>query len=176
MNLLRTLFFASLVSCGGGEETGPTEIIVSTCGDIDGYDGGDTGNIPDVVGNWTSAFAYSISDDDCGLPLDPDDAFPFLNSPFEVAGAAPAGLRLEFNDKSINWLHGIESATGGIVFSGTGDSNYGELHIAVSGLLYEDSDLGRPTIEGMVILAIDTDSSGTIDCTVKGDWRAIYSG
>jgi hypothetical protein len=140
MNLLRTLLLASLVSCGGGEDTGPTEIIVSTCGDIDGYDGGDTGNIPDVVGSWTSAFAYSISDDDCGLPLDPDDAFPFLN------------------------------------FSGTGDSNYGELHIAASGLLYEDTDLGRPAIEGMVILAIDTDSSGTIDCTVKGDWRAIFSG
>ena len=176
MNLLRILLLTSFVACGGGEDTGPTEVIVSTCGDIDGYDGGDTGNIPNVVGNWTSAFAYSISDDDCGLPLDPDDAFPFLNSPFEVAGAAPAGLRLEFNDKNIEWLHGIESPTGGIVFSGLGDSNYGDLHIAVSGLLYEDFGLGRPVIEGMIILAIDTDSSGTIDCTVKGDWRAIFSG
>ena len=176
MKTLKFLFIAFLVACGGADDTGPTEIIVSTCGDIDGYDGGDTGNIPNVVGNWTSAFAYSITDDDCGLPVQLDDAFPFLNSPFEVAGAAPAGLRLEFNDKNIDWLHGIESATGGIVFSGTGDSNYGNLHIAVSGLLFEDVDLGRPTIEGMVIIAIDTDKSGTIDCTAKGDWRAIYSG
>lgn len=171
-----TILVVLLAGCGRGQDTGPTQVIVSTCGDIDGYYGGDTGNIPNVVGNWTSAFAYSLSDDDCGLPSEIDDAFPFLNSPFEVAGVAPAGLRLEFNDESINWLHGVESPTGGIVFSGTGTSNYGDLQLAVSGLLYEDFGLGRPVIEGMVIIAIDTDSSGTIDCTVKGDWRAIFSG
>lgn len=174
---ITSLAIIALTGCGEGQDTASDPMIVSTCGDIDGGYGTDTGNVPDVLGNWTSSFAAGIHDDDCGLHSEPYNAFSFLNSPFEIAGVAPAGLRMELSDDSIGWLHGIESSTGGMVFSGQFDSSYGTAHIAVSGLVYEDAGLGGVAAwEGMVIIGIDTDLSGSIDCTVKGDFRALHSG
>lgn len=161
-----------LTACGGGaESTAPP--ATTACGDVDGS-GGDTGDVPDVLGAWTASFASSLSEDGCALSGTLTENFGFLNQPFDIAGAAPYSLRLEPSGLD-DTFYGNESATGGLVFSGQTDASQGLLNIAFGGLLYTDPYTGRTMWEGMVFLGVDQNKDGGIDCTIRGDWTAIRS-
>ena len=170
-----SILAALALGCGGPADTAPPIIIsVAPCGDVDGT-GGDTGDVPDVIGLWTSTFGSELIDSTCTLSGQAVDHFPWLNTPFEIAGSAPTGLRLE-NDGLDGYLFGVESSTGGMVFSGQSDSADGTLHVAVSGLVYQDTIAGRTIWDGMVFIGIDDDGDNNIDCTVRGNWTGIKSG
>lgn len=162
-------------ACGGSSESGIQTIdVIQDCGDIDGY-GGDTGNVPDVLGAWTASFATGMSEDQCSLPDDVITSFPFLNDPIDIGGSVPSNLHLELGSLDER-LHGLEASTGGMVFSGQVDGNAGTLNLSIGGLVYEDVYTGRTLWDGMVFIGVDQNEDGSIDCTVRGDWTAIKSG
>ncbi len=161
-----------LAACGDNNDTqGLTDPADLGCGDVDG----DTGPVPDVLGSWTANFASTLSKDDCNLTDGVTGSFPWLNTPIEIGGGAPASLHLEFGGLDERF-YGIESPSGGMVFSGETTSNSGILHIAIAGLVYTDAYTQRDTWDGMVFLGVDQNEDGSIDCTVRGDWTALKSG
>ena len=152
------------------EETG----LDALCGDIDGQ-GGDTGDIPNVLGLWSAQFALNMFDENCN-DID-KSAVSYLTGPIEVSGYVPDGLRLDFGSNSDRRLRGILSTTGGVTFAGQIDQAHGTLHIAVGGLLYEDNSMGgRTVINGAVFVGVDTNKDGQIDCDMRGDWIGFKSG
>jgi hypothetical protein len=161
----------ALAGCFGkpdGEDTAP-----ASCGDVDGT-GGETGDVPDVIGLWTSTFGYEQFAENCDGTL-AVDSFPWLGGAVEIEGWAPTGLRLTF-DGDADDLGGVIAPTGGLIFSGQQDSESGTVHAAIGGLVYHDAFLDRSVWAGMAWLGVDVDANGSIDCEVRGDYRAIQSG
>jgi hypothetical protein len=161
-----------LMACNNDsvEETGRDAL----CGDIDG-DGGDTGDIPNVLGQWTGQFALTMFDENC-TGVDKTDV-PYLTGPFEINGYVPTGLRLDFDSDKDRRLRGALSTTGGVTFAGQFDQSEGLLNFAVGGLLYEDASMGgRSVINGAAYVGVDTNKDGQIDCDMRGDWIGFKSG
>lgn len=172
MTLARSISLLLLVSCTAG--SGDTAGTASTCGDPDGF-GTDTGDLPNMLGNWTTAtFATSYYDDDCSTDNLDAESEDWIGA-FEIDGRAPDALYLQFlNAPERFW--GAMDQNGGITFSAAHAHSAGTLYVQLGGLVYHDKYQDRDTIDGFAFLGLDTDNDGTIDCRGKADWKAYKSG
>ncbi len=170
---LRTMLLGLLVGCtGAGGETGadPAE-----CGDPDGF-GTDTGDVPNVLGNWTSSFAANFYDDDCTASGFDENSETWIGS-FELDGRAPDALYMSFNSADERYW-GAMDQNGGITLSGQHVHVAGTIYAQFGGLVYHDTvgDSDRHVIDGAAFLGLDVDADGAIDCRAKGSWKATKSG
>ena len=101
--------------------------------------------------------------DDCGedfsgLKGDEDDAYAI------------------FDDEDERF-HGLESAHGGLVLTGThAHEQFGTMWVSMGGLIYNDAYRERVVIEGFGFLGLDSVGDGEIDCYARGDFEAFKSG
>ena len=169
----KVLLFALIVLGCGKDENSETGLD-SLCGDIDG-NGGDTGDVPNVLGLWSGQFALNMFDENCN-DID-KSAVTYLTGPVEISGYVPDGLRLDFGSNRDRRLRGIVSNTGGATFSGQIEQSQGTLHMALGGLLYQDNAMqGRTVLNGAVYIGVDINQDGQIDCDMRGDWIGFKSG
>lgn len=166
------MILALLLGCAGepGDDTGPAEDV---CGDPDGS-GTDTGDIPNVLGAWTSTFAQNFYDDDCSTGNLNEDSEGWIGA-FTLDGRAPDALYLEFNSADERYW-GAMDRHGGVTFAGQHTHSEGTLHVQLGGLVYRDQYQDRDVIDGAAFLGLDTDGDGAIDCRAKGSWKAFKSG
>lgn len=164
---------ALLGACVGpaGDETGAA--ASSECGDPDGF-GTDTGDIPNVLGNWTSQFGVNFHDDDCSASNFDENSETWIAA-LEIGGRAPDALSVSF-DLSEERYWGAMDENGGITFAGQHVHTEGTIYAQFGGLVYHDKYQDRDVIDGAGFLGLDTDADGTIDCSAKGSWKAYKSG
>jgi hypothetical protein len=146
----------------------------SECGDPDGF-GTDTGDIPNLLGSWTSTFAQNFYDDDCSTENLDSGTETWIGA-MTIDGRAPDALYMEFGTLADERYWGATDQNGGITLSGVHAHSEGALHAQFGGLVYHDKYLDRDVIDGAVFLGLDSDEDGTIDCRAKGSWKAIKSG
>jgi hypothetical protein len=165
------LVLLGLLACAGpsGDSAAPS----AECGDIDGA-GTDTGDVPNVLGNWTSSFAQNFYDDDCSTGNLDETSESWIGS-FELDGRAPDALYLTFGRTDERYW-GAMDKNGGISLSGQHVHSEGTLYAQFGGLVYHDQYQDRDTIDGSAFLGLDTDGDGNIDCRAKGSWKAYKSG
>lgn len=144
------------------------------CGDIDG-EGGDTGDVPNVLGNWTVDFGRNLFDENCGLAGLEQGSETWLDGAMEIGGRVPNTLYATFNNADERFF-GLESANGGIVFSGVHEDALGTMYASFGGMVYYDVHRGRNYIDGFAFIGVDTNGDGSIDCTARGEWTATRSG
>ena len=176
---MRTLLcpLALLLACSG-EGKDSSAGAADACGDIDGT-GGDTGDVPNILGKWTINFGnYMYADNDCDLPGLQADDIRWLSGTMEVKGRPPDALYAIFDDDDENRFYGIENASGGVVFTGTVEKDGMVFYTSVGGLLYQVPQVDRDEIRGFGYLGVDRDGGdGVIDgCWLQGDWVAKKSG
>jgi hypothetical protein len=175
---LLALAVTVLVSCKGDEDdTSDADEDTEECGDVDGP-GGDTGDVPNVLGAWTVTFGSNIYDDNtCNSPgLTNSDLNEFLSGAMTVGGRVPNTLVAEFSGFDTQYW-GLENHLGGIVFTGVRETRGHTLYISFGGHLYEQPRVDRTEIRGFGYVGVDVDSEdGAIDCWLQGDWKATKSG
>jgi hypothetical protein len=155
-------------TAGGGVDT-------SSCGDVDGP-GGDTGDVPDVLGKWTTTFGMNLYDSGLcnvsGLEL---DDLHWLQGALEIDGRTPDMLYIDIDEDTRMW--GLLNHLGGIVLTGTKVQQGHTLYISIGGHLYEQPQLDRMEIRGFGYIGVDLDSADTaIDCWLQGDLIMKKSG
>lgn len=161
--------------CSGGADTSSASAD-GECGDLDGG-GTDTGDLPNILGNWTSTFANQIDFETCGITgLKPEDMNWIDGGAFSIDGTPPSGLYAEFTQEEGERFYGIESSHGGVVFSGIHVEQGYELHVSFGGLLFSSGLTGNTEIRGHAFMGIDRDGDGAIDCGLQGDYTAFKSG
>ena len=168
---LCTLLSVGMLSCGdgGADDTGPFD---PECGDLDGI-GTDTGDLPNILGDWTVTVGKWYFQESCGLS--DDELKDWINGAMEVKGRVPDSLYALFGDDEERF-YGLESGHGGVVFSGIHTSDeYGELNVSFGGHLYNDVYRDKVVIEGFAFIGIDTTGDGEIDCPARGDFEAFRS-
>jgi hypothetical protein len=159
---------------GGSNDTGGANDDL--CGDIDG-DGSDTGDLPNVLGNWTTTFGLSLFDDTCNIQGINQDEMTWINgAAMEVDGRAPDQLYVTFDSSSDEKFWGVMNGSGGIVFTGHHEMEGYDLNVTFGGLLFDNTYQDRDQIQGHATMAIDSTGSGSIDCFVQGDFVAKKSG
>ena len=168
MSALMLLFLA----CTGAEDDTASE-EAAECGDPDGF-GTDTGNLPSVLGNWTSTFAQNFYDDDCSTDNLDAGSESWIGS-FELDGRAPDALYMTFG-RTPERYWGAMDQNGGITLSGQHEHPEGTLYAQFGGLVYHEQYQDRDMIDGSAFLGLDTDGDGEIDCRAKGSWKAFKSG
>lgn len=163
------------IGCSGNKDSAmPT--TESTCGDLDGA-GTDTGNLPNILGNWTSTFANQIEWETCGIAgLKPDDMDWINGAAFSIDGTPPAGLYATFTRTEGERFYGIESSHGGVVFSGIHIEQGYEMHVSFGGLLFDNVQTGRVELRGHAYMGVDSLGDGDITCGLQGDFTAYKSG
>ena len=167
----RALFlFAALMACGGGSDATDG---ADPCGDPDG-DGGDTGDVPNLLGNWTATIGQVVFDGTCQGTDVSRDTLDFLKQPIMLEGS-PTNLRLTFADDSNLVLRGTASPTGAIAASGIITAAGADLHTAVGGMVYYDAS-DRVRWEGGAFVGVDLNADGIFDCDYRFDWAARKSG
>ena len=175
MTSSRLPLLIGLLVCGcggdGASETGDG----AACGDLDD-DGGDTGNIPNVLGRWTTNFATTWFDESCNLGGLDQSSEAWLTSAMSIEGYVPDGLAGVLSAEEDVEYRGIVSRGGGMVFTGVRDSQFGTMYVSINGLVYEDPYLQRDVWKGSVYIGVDLDGDTGIDCDVRGDWTARKSG
>ena len=72
-------------------------------------------------------------------------------------------------------LKATMSSFGGVTISGRYTFRGEELHIAMGGLLFENSQLSITELEGHAYMGIDVNGDGSIDCGIMGDFNAKKS-
>lgn len=165
----------ALAGCSGGADTSSSSSD-GECGDLDG-DGTDTGNLPNILGNWTSTFANQIDFETCGIAgLKPEDMDWIDGGAFSIDGTPPSGLYAEFTREEGERFYGIESSHGGVVFSGVHYEGEHELHVSFGGLLFSSGLTGGTEIRGHAYMGLDRDDDGSLDCGIQGDFTAFKSG
>ncbi|MCB9795490.1 MAG: hypothetical protein H6741_22520 [Alphaproteobacteria bacterium] len=170
-----SLSLTLLVSCGD-RDTGDTNTADDVCGDIDG-EGTDTGDVPNILGNWTADFGWNMFQSDCGIEGFNAGSDTFLDGSMEVRGRVPNSLYVVFDAVGDEErFFGLVSNGGGVSFSGVHEDNLGTMHVAFGGLAYFDTYRNRTFIDGFGFIGLDLDSDGTIDCSGRGEWRASKSG
>ena len=176
LTLAAALLAPSLFACAdrraGDDSVGE---LPNECGDIDG-DGGDTGNVPNILGSWTATMGAKHFEETCGLAGLSKGADTVVHGAMEIKGRVPDQLYLVFDEDSGERFFGLEAATGGVTFSGVHTSNDVDMHLAVGGLVYDDLYRGRTYSEGFAFIGVDLDLDGNIDCSAKGEWTAAKSG
>ncbi len=157
-------------SSGGG-------LSAAECGDPDG-DGGDTGDVPNILGKWTVTFGESVyADNACTLAGLEQDDMTWINGNMEVKGRIPDNLYAIFDDNDEDRFYGVEDSQGGVVFTGTKVVSGHTLYVSVGGLLYEQPQVDRDELRGFGYMGVDEDGADTtIDCWIQADFRATKSG
>jgi hypothetical protein len=170
------LLLALLAGCrglGGDSAAGGDD---AACGDIDG-EGTDTGDLPNVLGNWTTTFGLQLFHDGCGVTGLNQDEMTWINgAAMEIDGRAPDQLYAKFTRDEDERFWAAMNSQGGIAFAGTHEMGGHVLHVAFGGLLYENSYLGRDEIQGHASMGVDSIGDGEIDCFIQGDFVAKKSG
>ncbi len=166
---LSLLLLASL-ACMGDNDTDDTEPPEVPCTELDPPEG----DYANLMGDWTAQFATEHFRETCG---DLDQAsFNYLEGKIEIDGYVPDGIKVIFQGDRDNRLRGTIHPNGGVVFAGQRPSAWGEMHIAVGGLAYDDARIEHLVIQGYAYIGVDKDEDGGIDCEARGDWKAIKSG
>ena len=167
---------ASLGACKTTSSTTVLDSAQTACGDVDG-DGGDSGNVPDILGDWSLTFgAYSYDDYTCELEGLEQDDFTWFNGNMEIKGYVPDGLYAIFDDNNDEVFPGLENEHGGVVFSGTKVHQGHRLYMTIGGLVYNEPQVDRDVIRGFGYVGVDEDSEDTvIDCWIQGDVVALRS-
>lgn len=180
-SLVLAALAVSLVSCGKSDADSDVSSGSATddeaCGDVDGS-GGDTGDVPNILGAWTATFAEHVYDGGaCSVPgLEAADMRAWMNGILRIEGRVPDRLWATFNDVD-DRFDGLENYDGGVVFTGTKEFGGHTLYVSVGGLLYEQTQLERDEIRGFGYIGVDLDGAdAVIDCWLQGDFRAIRSG
>ena len=178
--LLSMCSLAALAACRGGGSADSTVAgaDASTCGDPDGA-GGDSGDVPNVLGDWTVVFGLELYDDGaCAVDGLERDDLGYLNGAMRVGGRIPDRLTATFSTAADVVYDGVENSRGGIVFTGSRPTPEGHtLYVSFGGLLYEQPQVSRDEIRGFGYIGVDLDSADTaIDCWLQGDWKATKSG
>lgn len=165
------LALLALVACKGSDsgDTGPSDPL--WCGDVDEA-GGETGDVPNIVGQYQGYVAPNFFKENCGLSGLDEGALFFLGQDLEIEGFAPDGLALIAQEDRTKQLRGIISPTGGVNFSGRRPTSWGVMNIAVGGLLYSDSYVDQDFLQGFVYVGLDETNDKVIDCDMWADWRA----
>ena len=170
-------------SCGKGDDDSSTDgsatggMTAEECGDIDG-NGGDSGDVPNILGAWNASFASIVyGDGGCSVPgLGADDMRAMLDGVMYIDGRVPDRLFATFNQDEERYF-GLENAQGGVVFTGTKTFTGHVLYISLGGLLYTQGQLDRDEIRGYGYIGVDLDGADTsIDCWLQGDFIALRSG
>lgn len=171
-----------VMGCKGpdSDDTSGTGADTDICGDIDGA-GGDTGNAPNVLGNWTANYGnYEYNDGTCSdyaPELDDDDFKGWLTGNIEIKGRVPDQLYAIVDDNEDERFFGLENANGGIVFTGTHQAGDHTIYASFGGLLYEVPQVDRSEIRGFGMFGLDVDSGDqVVDCFITGDFVAKKSG
>jgi|GEM_PF-1414859 len=171
----------ALTSCGKDDDGDSSAAVAGPsaeeCGDIDGA-GGDTGDVPNILGAWTSSFASQVYDGGgCSVPgLEANDMRSFLDGVMHVDGRVPDQLYVTFNNTEERYF-GVENFQGGVTFTGNKTFGSHDLYISLGGLLFTQPQLERDEIRGYGFIGVDLDGAdGSIDCWLQGDFLAIRSG
>ena len=165
------------VACSNGLDTGDAASLEDLCGDVDGP-GGDTGDVPNVLGKWTVTFGTNLYDDGaCDVEgLEADD-WTWLNGYMEIGGRIPDSLVATFDGVEDEQFWGLENHLGGIVFTGIKEKSGHVLYASVGGQLYEQPAVDRNEIRGFGYVGVDKDGAdAVIDCWIQGDFKATKSG
>jgi hypothetical protein len=171
------MILALLLACAGSDDSAASGSDAPSCGDADGG-GTDTGDIPDVLGTWTSTFGSAFWDDNCAT-ANLDQGTETWVGAFYVEGTAPDAFYVYFGtagSPDTDRFYGAIDRFGGITISGRYAHSAGTLHASFGGLLYHDPNLDRDTINGAGSLGLDADGDGAIDCVARGSWTAFKSG
>lgn len=170
MNLLLLL-----LACGKGDGDSTAETSDDACGDVDGP-GTDTGNVPNILGNWTSSFATAFYDDGtCAVEGLNQSSETWIGS-FEVVGSPSSTFYIAFRDRPDERFWGSMDAFGGISLTGEHDHPGGRMIAHFGGLVYHDPYVDTDVMDGSAVLAMDVDDDQEVDCNVKGSWKAYKSG
>ena len=159
-----------LAACEAATDTSDPAAVAS-CGDVDG-NGGDTGNVPNILGDWTSTYGVGW-DDDCTADDFSSTSEDWIG-PFTVSGAIGA-LTAEFHDDPDQTYQAAIDNNGGFTMTGVREHDAGTIHANFSGLVYAGTS-GRDGIDGGVFLGLDANDDNTIDCYGHGFWSANKSG
>ncbi|MCP4804946.1 MAG: hypothetical protein GY913_16780 [Proteobacteria bacterium] len=180
MRYLIPLLVLSLTACNrGDDESGADSAPDDACGDVDG-EGGDTGNVPNVLGNYTSDVGKNLFMESCGLDGFKSGSDLAFDGAMEIKGRVPDTIYAQWDDPDINdtkfW--GVVAPGGAVSFAGQyDDSRHGTIHVAMGGMAYYDEYRQRTYIEGFAWYGISTDDDPTtIECTARGEWTASKSG
>lgn len=169
----------ALLACDfGGEDTAAVGGTDPACGDVDGP-GGDTGDVPSVIGTWTSTFGNGWYEDNCSADNFDATSESWIGA-FWVEGAAPTNLYVYFGpegDPRTERFWGAVDPQGGFTFSGTQEHSAGTIHASFFGKVWADpNNQGRVTISGAAFLGLDVDDDDVVDCYARGAWQAYQSG
>jgi hypothetical protein len=163
-----------LMGCKGGQGNDSSDL--SVCGDLDG-DGTDTGNLPDIRGDWTSSFGTGIFQEDCGIGGMKQDDMDWINGgALLIEGRVPDRMIATFQGEDGEEFWGVMNDYGGVVFTGIHMHQGYEMHVSFGGQLYESVDLGRTRLEGIAYLGVDSSGDGNLDCHLSGDFVGNKSG
>ena len=181
-NTMTILLVGLMVSaCSGRSDSGDEGESAEECGDIDGS-GTDTGNIPNILGNWNTTFGLQDEDENCSIPgLKPDDMSWINGASVDIDGTPPANMVAEFAGEDGERFYGLISSHGGVVFSGiytafADDQEAYDLHVSFGGLLYYNELLGISEIKGHAYMGIDSNDDGSLDCGLQGNFTAKKAG
>lgn len=145
------------------------------CGDVDGS-GHDTGNIPNLLGYWSSTFGAEFYDDGtCAIEDLTRDSETWIGA-FQIVGSPSSSFYLSFADREDEKFWGAIDDFGGLTFTGEHHHASGTMYAQFSGLLYHDQYQDRDIISGASFFGMDTNTDTVIDCGVKGSWNAYKSG
>ncbi len=162
----------SLLACGPSDsgDTGPVDPL--WCGDVDA-DGHETGDVPNVLGDYQGSVGVNFYKDNCGLSGLDEGSIGFLNGDLSIEGFAPDGLDMILRGDRTNQLHGVISPTGGINLVGRRPTAWGVMNLSVGGLLYGDVYIDQDYLQGFVYVGLDLENDRVIDCDIWSDWRAF---
>lgn len=176
--LVGALLCSGLLSCkGGGKDSGDPSSSEDPCGDIDG-NGGDSGDVPNIFGKWTITFGTNLYDSStCDYAGYSQDDMRWLQGNMEIDGRLPDNIYAVLSNEEDTRFYGLESETGGVVFSGNREHQGDTMYVAFGGLLYEQPLVDRDEIRGFGYIGVDlAPQDQVIDCWVQGEFLAKKSG
>jgi hypothetical protein len=168
----------SLVACkgdDGGEGDDSQGGSAEACGDVDG-DGGDSGDVPNILGSWTVTAGTNVYDDGfCSVPgLEATDLSSWMTGAMTITGYPPDRLKAHFDLDDTYEFEGVESARGGVAFAGDRDWLGHRLYVSFGGLLYRQPQVDTDEIRGFAYIGVDKDGADTvIDCWLQADFKAF---
>lgn len=168
-----------LAACGGDKSSSDSTNGASSadCGDVDG-EGGDTGDVPNILGAWTTSYGTNRFDDGvCSVPgLTSAEIGEVMAGVLKIDGRVPDAVYATLNNGD-DRFYGLVNSQGGVVFTGSVEKAGHTLYISFGGLLYRQPQTDRDELRGFSYIGVDLDGADTvIDCWVQGDWRATRSG
>lgn len=157
----------AILSCSGTtSDSGGRD---DACGDLDG-DGGDTGDLPSLQGDWNLSFGDDTWWDDCDIGGFGQGTERWLEGTMTISGQVPDRFHATIDDQA---LGGLQEPGGGVIFTGTRiDKDLGAVTVSLGGHPYSDAYRDIELIAGFGFLGIDQDQDGVQDCEVRADFEA----